>query len=149
VHEVDRHHAAFTCHKKICDDCSPVPTIGPCPTGMEMKETRDAAALNFLEDTVRGISAATFACRNPRGATIVHFTAPGRVVGGVAYHPHDSPPWMVSVGVKTGEPGDELTHRHGTARPEADEITATVTQLVQAAQKKKDVCETAATTNRM
>ncbi|MEU5853907.1 hypothetical protein ABZ799_01145 [Nocardiopsis dassonvillei] len=125
-----RAHAAFIRHKKSCTDCSPVPTIGPCPTGLELRDARDAAALDFLEDTVRSIPTVAFTCRNPRGETIVHFTAPGRVVGGVSYRPHEGSPWVVSVGVKVGPPGGEFTHRHGSARPEANDIASAVTEVV-------------------
>lgn len=131
---ITQSHEALKRHLNRCTDCSPVPTIGPCPIGLELRATRDAAALDFLEDTVRSIPAVTFTCRNPRGETIVHFTAPGRVVGGVAYRPHKDSPWVVSVGVKLGEPGDEFTHHHGSANTDAHDIASTVTEIVGEAQ---------------
>lgn len=127
--EVDRHHAAFVNHKHACDKCSPVPTVGPCPTGLELRAARDATALDFLEDTVRNLPGVDFTCRNPRGETIVHFTAPAGVQGGVAYHQHSNPQWMVVVGRQVGG----TVSRHASERCGPERIRDAMTELVASA----------------
>jgi hypothetical protein len=116
----DKFRVELRTHIARCMRCTHVPTKPLCPEGDKLAAHRDEAALAVMEEAAH--AAAVTHVQRARRKTIVNFRC-GDLRGGIFYN-HGR--WEVIVGTVKNKVG-RVT---GRATCEADEITATIQQLI-------------------